>query len=130
MRGQGETVRLWLDRCTDEEIESDPELYMCDNEAKKPRKRRFTGNHDLSSPEDMLENSPWDQLFDSDSDRSLEDPEEFDRKLKAHKKKDVKLNKQMILGMVRDDPATAIALKKCGLEVGRELIFFINESEA
>lgn len=73
-------------------IESDPELYMCDNEAKKPRKRRFTGNHDLSSPEDMLENSPWDQLFDSDSDRSLEDPEEFDRKLKAHKKKDVKLN--------------------------------------
>lgn len=31
-------------------------------------------------------------LFDSDSDRSLEDADEHDLKVKAHKKKDVKLN--------------------------------------
>jgi LuxR family transcriptional regulator, maltose regulon positive regulatory protein len=28
MRGQGESVRLWLERCTDEEIDSDPELAL------------------------------------------------------------------------------------------------------
>jgi len=28
MRGQSETVRLWLDRCTDEEIDSDPRLAL------------------------------------------------------------------------------------------------------
>jgi LuxR family transcriptional regulator, maltose regulon positive regulatory protein len=28
MRGQSETVRLWLDRCTDEEIASDPQLSL------------------------------------------------------------------------------------------------------
>jgi len=46
MRGQSESVRLWLDRCSDEEIESDPQLslaaawvffYVGDG----PRARRF-----------------------------------------------------------------------------------------
>jgi hypothetical protein len=28
MRGQGVSVRLWLDRCSDEEIASDPQLSL------------------------------------------------------------------------------------------------------
>lgn len=40
----------------------------------------------------MQRGDPWDQLFDSDSDRSLEDADEHDQIVKAHKKKDVKLN--------------------------------------
>lgn len=35
---------------------------------------------------------PWDVLFDDDSDRSFEDPEDHEIIVKAHKKKDVKLN--------------------------------------
>lgn len=35
---------------------------------------------------------PWDCLYDSDSDRSLEDAEEHRNLVKAHKEKDVKLN--------------------------------------
>jgi len=74
-------------------IESDPELYNGDVETKKRSRRYLAGNHDLSGQDDLLPtSSPWDQLFDSDSDRSLEDPEEQDRKVKAHKKKDIKLN--------------------------------------
>lgn len=73
-------------------VDSDPELYHCDVES-KPRTRKDTkGNHDLSSQEDLQRGDPWDQLFDSDSDRSLEDADEHDRIVKAHKKKDVKLN--------------------------------------
>ena len=68
-------------------IESDPELYQGDNE----KKTRREGNHDLSSQED-LQGAAWDTLFDSDSDRSFMDQDEQDIILKAHKKKDVKLN--------------------------------------
>lgn len=74
-------------------VESDPELYNADTEKKRRSKRYLAGNHDLSGQDDLaLNSSPWDQLFDSDSDRSLEDAEEYDAKVKAHKKKDVKLN--------------------------------------
>lgn len=69
-------------------VESDPEMYHCDVEGKAKKRR---GNQDLSSQED-LKGSVWDQLFDSDSDRSFMDPEEQDTIVKAHKKKDVKLN--------------------------------------
>ena len=68
-------------------IESDPELYQGDNE----KKTRRDGNHDLSSQED-LQGAAWDTLFESDSDRSFMDQDEQDMILKAHKKKDVKLN--------------------------------------
>ena len=46
MRGQSETVRLWLDRCTDEEIDSDPRLalaaaWVCFYGGDGARARRF-----------------------------------------------------------------------------------------
>lgn len=75
-------------------VDSDPELYEGDNETRPKgfrRNRGAGGNNDL----DMMRGSvdPWDVLFDdSDSDRSLEDPDEHEIKVKAHKKKDVKLN--------------------------------------
>lgn len=82
-------------------IESDPELYEADCEARprgynrRDRHAADGNNGDL----DMMRggsggNDPWDVLFagDSDSDRSLEDPEEHELLVKAHKKKDVKLN--------------------------------------
>ena len=68
-------------------IDSDPELYQGDIE----KKTRRDGNHDLSSQED-LQGAAWDTLFDSDSDRSFVDPDEQEVIVKAHKKKDVKLN--------------------------------------
>ena len=72
-------------------IESDPELYEGDNEA-RPKGSRRDGNGDL----DMMRGGagdPWDVLFaGSDSDRSLEDADEHELIVKAHKKKDVKLN--------------------------------------
>ena len=74
-------------------VDSDPEIYWCDNESKRVNKRDVGGNYDLSSQEDLMRGKdPWDVLFDSDSDRSLEDPEEHELKVKAHKRKDVKLN--------------------------------------
>ena len=73
-------------------VDSDPELYQTDADM-KPRKRTLHGNHDLTGQEDLSRGGdPWDVLFDSDSDRSLEDAEETEAKVKAHKKKDVKLN--------------------------------------
>ena len=60
-------------------VESDPELYFGDTEKKRRSKRLLAGNHDLSGQDDIAFNSsPWDQLFDSDSDRSFEDPEEHE----------------------------------------------------
>jgi len=46
MRGQSESVRLWLERCTDEEIDSDPRLalaaaWMCFYGGDAARARRF-----------------------------------------------------------------------------------------
>lgn len=76
-------------------IESDPEVYQCDTEMQPvntTRRSKRGGNHDLSNPDDFGRGAAWDQLFESDSDRSLEDPEEQRRHVLAHKKKDVKLN--------------------------------------
>ena len=57
-------------------IDSDPEMNEADHEQRPRTKRYLAGNHDLSGQDDLLPNSPWDVLYDSDSDRSLEDPEE------------------------------------------------------
>ena len=62
-------------------IDSDPELYGGDNEAKKSGKRRdmIGNNHDLSSQHDLMRGGggdPWDCLYDSDDNNSLIDPEE------------------------------------------------------
>ena len=46
----------------------------------------------MSSAEDVRGGDPWDVLYDSDSDRSLEDKDEHESRMKAHKEKDVKLN--------------------------------------
>lgn len=76
-------------------VESDPELYEGDNECRPKgfRKDRDAGNNDLDLMRGGGGGDPWDVLFDgSDSDRSLEDPEEHELIVKAHKKKDVKLN--------------------------------------
>ena len=74
-------------------IDSDPELYEGDNEARPKgfrRDRAANGNGDLDM---MRSGDPWDILFEgSDSDRSLEDSDEHEILVKAHKKKDVKLN--------------------------------------
>lgn len=73
-------------------IESDQEMYHCDVEGRDIRKHRNgKQSQDLTSAED-LQGAAWDQLFDSDSDRSFMDPDEQDTIVKAHKKKDVKLN--------------------------------------
>lgn len=74
-------------------VDSDPEMYEGDNEARPKgfRKDRVNGNGDL----DMMRSGgdPWDVLFEgSDSDRSLEDSDEHDLLVKAQKKKDAKLN--------------------------------------
>ena len=75
-------------------VDSDPELYEGDNEARPKgwrKDRGLSGNGDL----DLMRGGgdPWDVLFDgSDSDRSLEDADDHEFKVKAHKKKDVKLN--------------------------------------
>ena len=78
-------------------IDSDPELYEGDNEAKPKGKRRemIGNNHDLSSQHDLMRGGggdPWDCLYDSDSNNSLLDPEEQEDLVKSHKKKGVKLN--------------------------------------
>ena len=77
-------------------VESDPELYEGDNEARPKgfRKDRIAkGNNDLDLMRGGGASDPWDVLFEgSDSDRSLEDAEEHELIVKAHKKKDVKLN--------------------------------------
>jgi len=81
-------------------VDSEPELYEGDNEGYKPKKSRkdnqfknVPGNHDLNSQVDpMREDYLFDQLYDSDSDRSLVDAEEHEDIVKAHKKRDVKLN--------------------------------------
>lgn len=65
-------------------VDSEPELYEGDNEGYKPKKSRkdnqfknLPGNHDLNSQVDpMREDYLFDQLYDSDSDRSLVDAEE------------------------------------------------------
>ena len=78
-------------------IDSEPELYEGDNEGVRPKKyknyRSGIGNHDLNSQVDLMRNDDlFDQLYDSGSDASFMDPEDHDEIVKAHKKKDVKLN--------------------------------------
>jgi len=77
-------------------VESDPELYEGDSEARPKgwrKDRAADGNNDINLMRDNAAADPWDVLFEGgDSDRSLEDAEEHELILKAHKKKDVKLN--------------------------------------
>lgn len=77
-------------------VESDEELYAGDNES-RPKgfrsDRAPDGNNDLDLMRVGGASDPWDVLFEGgDSDRSLEDAEERELIVKAHKKKDVKLN--------------------------------------
>ena len=79
-------------------IDSEPELYEGDNEGTKPKKSRNQtrsgpGNQDLNSQVDLMRDDFLiDTLYDSDSDRSFMDPDDQELIVKAHKKKDVKLN--------------------------------------
>ena len=70
-------------------VDSEPEEYACDAEAKP--KRQFAVNDDLSGQEDVRDN--WDELFDcGSSDRSFMGSEEREITVKNAKDKGCKLN--------------------------------------